>query len=719
MVTGSISDAAIRGTLQSIFGYSSFRPLQEDIIRTILDDRDVFVLMPTGGGKSLCYQLPALLRDGVTVVVSPLIALMKDQVDALRTLGVDATYINSSLDSTEISRRQAQVVRGEVRLVYVAPERLMMSTFLTLLAASQVAGFAIDEAHCISEWGHDFRPEYRALSRLRELFPAVPLSAFTATATVRVQADIKAQLRLGNAPTFQGSFNRPNLFYEVRPKQRAYENLVAYLRGRPAGAGIIYCASRKATEDLAARLRLDGFNADAYHAGLAPEERHTRQDAFIRDDTQIIVATIAFGMGIDKPDVRFVIHYDLPKSLEGYYQESGRAGRDGEPSDCTLFYSAGDIVKQRHFIDEKSPAEQRVALWQLQQMAGWAEDTTCRRQALLAYFDETFPGQDGPCCDLCRDPVPREDATIPAQMFLSCVKRTGERFGAAHVVDVLRGSQNKRILELGHQRLSTYGIGRDRSPDAWRHLARELIRAGYLHQDEERYNTLQVTAKGRAVLFDGERVLMAAPRVLSAQKAAAVDQPHADLFDRLRDLRKRLADERHLPPYVIFHDTTLRAMAAQLPTTREGLLRVPGVGERKAADFGAAFLAEIAVYIEETGAHPAAAPTLPAPVKTKGGLSESTRDTVRLFNQGLDLETIGNARLLRPRTIEDHLVEAVEVGEPIEIDRLVSPEKRRTIEAAMREMGLVLLGPLKERLGEEYSYFELRLVRAVLRRAAG
>ncbi len=391
----------IRACLKATFGYTSFRPLQEDIVRSILAGRDVFVLMPTGGGKSLCYQLPALLLDGMTVVVSPLIALMKDQVDSLEALGVSATYVNSSLDASEIGRRQAAVARGEVKLLYVAPERLMMPGFLRLLAATGVAFFAIDEAHCISEWGHDFRPEYRELARLRALFPGTALGAFTATATTRVQADIRAQLGLQSAASFRGSFNRPNLFYEVRPKHDAYGQLVRYLRGRDRSSGIVYCQSRARTEQLAAQLSADGFAAVAYHAGLESEERRGRQDAFIKDDVQIVVATIAFGMGIDKPDVRFVVHYDLPKNLEGFYQESGRAGRDGEPADCILFYGPGDAVKHRHFIDEKPSAiERQVALRQLRQMDEWAAGTTCRRRALLAYFDESFDGQAGPCCDV-------------------------------------------------------------------------------------------------------------------------------------------------------------------------------------------------------------------------------------------------------------------------------------------------------------------------------
>ncbi|MCC7103673.1 MAG: RecQ family ATP-dependent DNA helicase, partial [Chloroflexi bacterium] len=469
--TSQIHDASIQECLRSVFGHHGFRPLQESIIRSVLDGQDVFVLMPTGGGKSLCFQLPALLLDGMTVVVSPLISLMKDQVDALRALGVEATYVNSALDYAEVGRRQALIARGGVKLLYVAPERLTTPGFLQLLSNTGVALFVIDEAHCISEWGHDFRPEYRALKRLRVEFPRTRLAAFTATATARVQADIVAQLGLERAAHFRGSFDRPNLYFDVRPKQEPYRQLVAFLRDRPGASGIVYCGARATAEDLAARLHRDGFHAVAYHAGLEGAERQARQDAFKRDDAQIVVATIAFGMGIDKPDVRFVLHYDLPRSLEGYYQESGRAGRDGEPSECVLFYTYADAARYEHFIKQKPGPEQAVARQQLRQMVDWADGAVCRRQALLAYFGDRLETRREPCCDLCSDPRALEDVTIPAQMLLSCARRTGERFGITYLIEVLRGAQNERITRFGHDRLPTYGIGRDRPKEVWQHLA--------------------------------------------------------------------------------------------------------------------------------------------------------------------------------------------------------------------------------------------------------
>src|SRR6266545_257311 len=421
----TIDDA--RAALRTTFGYSSFRPLQEDIVRAILLREDVFVLMPTGGGKSLCYQLPALLLDGVTVVVSPLIALMKDQVDALRALGVSATFINSSLDFAEASQRQRAIARGEISIVYAAPERVVQPGFMRLLESIPLAFFAIDEAHCVSEWGHDFRPEYRELAQLRDRFPSTPLGAFTATATQRVEADIVAQLRLQRASRFRGSFNRPNLYYAVKRKSNGDQQLLELLGARPEASGIVYCQARAETERVADCLQRAGISAAAYHAGLSSSERQHRQDAFIRDETRVIVATIAFGMGIDKPDVRFVVHYDLPRSLEGYYQESGRAGRDGDPADCIVLYGYGDAAKQKYFADQKiADAEREVALRQLRQMTDWAEATSCRRRSLLAYFDEQLDGETARCCDICDDPPELADYTIPAQMLLSCAVRTGE-----------------------------------------------------------------------------------------------------------------------------------------------------------------------------------------------------------------------------------------------------------------------------------------------------
>ncbi len=712
--------------LHATFGHKEFRPLQREIAEAILAGCDVFALMPTGGGKSLCYQLPALLAEGLTVVVSPLIALMKDQVDALIAHAVPATFINSALDWDEVMERQAAVARGGMKLLYVAPERLMTPGFLRLLGSVRVSCFAIDEAHCISEWGHDFRLDYRELKQLRALFPDAAIAAFTATATARVQRDIVVQLGLRSPAVFRGSFNRPNLYYEVRPKVSGSDHdLLAYLQRWQGKSGIVYCQSRAETDRVATLLRRNGHAAVAYHAGLGPEERKQRQDAFIRGEVSVIVATIAFGMGIDKADVRFVVHYDLPKSLEGYAQESGRAGRDGQPSECVLFFSYSAAAKVRYFIDQiESETQRLIAKQQLQQMLDWASGTMCRRRALLAYFDEPFAGQPAPCCDVCHLPAVLEDWTIPAQMFMSCIKRTGERFGAQHVIDVLRGGKGERIRRLGHDRLSTYGIGRDRSAEEWWHLARQLLAQGYVRRDAQEHDALKITEQGASVLFRGERLMLPPAPVAGRKRGGRIgraeDQPteyDADLYARLVDLRKRLADEHRVPAYVIFADKVLRSLASQRPTTRAELLTVSGVGSFKATAYGEAFLDEIAHYVGvvRTEEPPDAVP-LPPERQRQAAPGATVVQTVELFNEGRSPDEIAVSRRLTLATVEQHLAEALEAGAQLDLDRLVRPDRRRVIEEIFTEVGLdSLLKPVMERLGEGFTYGEIRLVRAALR----
>lgn len=706
-------------TLRSVWGYDSFRPLQEDIVRTILDGHDAFVLLPTGGGKSLCYQLPALLLEGLTVVISPLIALMKDQVDALTELDVPATFINSSLDSREIHDRLAAISRGEIKLLYVAPERFATAGFIQRLQARGVSLVAIDEAHCVSEWGHDFRPEYRDLLRLRDAFPNAVFAAFTATATSHVQSDIRQQLGLAGAQQFQGSFNRPNLFYDVRPKRDAYHQIASYIRSHPGKSGIIYCLSRAGTESTSERLRRDGFSALAYHGGMDSHARHRAQEAFVRDDIQVVVATIAFGMGIDKPDVRFVIHQDLPRNLESYYQESGRAGRDGEPADCILFYSYGDVVRQTVFVDDKpTPHLREIAQTQLKQMAAWAEGSCCRREALLSYFDEPFAGQPPPCCDICGDPPEMIDMTIAAQMLMSCVKRTGERFGLAYVIDVLRGSKDQRIVRAGHDKLSTWGIGKDRPKAEWQHLGRALIRDGYLHQDTTNFNILSVTQAGGDVLFREKRVSFAKlPAVAKADSQDQAGEAYPELFERLRRLRKQIADTRGVPPYVVFPDSTLRQIATQLPSTPQALLQVIGVGARKAEAYGAEFLAEVDMFIRDTGATPKSLPTRDAAPLRRQTMSKTARESLAIFNQGQSVEDVAHQRGLAATTVEAHLVEAIESGAEVDVRHMLTDQMIHDVTKVIARTGDDLLRPIMDELGEDadYTWGELRLIRAILR----
>lgn len=603
MVTSSTSD--LLTLLRRYFGFDGFRPGQEGIIRDTLAGRDVFAVLPTGGGKSLCYQLPALARSGLTVVVSPLIALMKDQVDALDAAGVPATFLNSSLAGGEARARLRGLHAGEFRLLYVAPERLMLEGFLDDLQRWGVVRFAIDEAHCISEWGHDFRPEYRQLSGLRDRFPGVPFLALTATATPRVREDIIGQLHLREPAVYVASFNRPNLTYRVRAKRGAYEQVRAFVRGRPFDPGIIYVQSRNSADRLAARLCADGVSAAAYHAGLEAADRIRNQEAFLRDEIRVVCATIAFGMGINKPNVRFVIHYDLPRHMEGYYQETGRAGRDGLPGECLLLFSPGDVQKYARFIDEKpDPREQAMAREQLRRMVHYAESASCRRVELLAYFGETFPADGCGACDNCLSPRDTFDGTVEAQKFLSCVfrirQRSGFATGLSHVIDVLRGANTDRIRRWGHQELSTFGIGRDLDKSAWGGMARELIRLGYLRQEAGRFGTVELTAEGLAILKSRQRVTLTRPMGAPAPAHAPAGEIAGDeaLFQVLRELRRRIAQELDLPPYIVFGDVSLRQMARDYPVTEEAFRRITGVGERKLREFGPRFLEAIDRFVK-------------------------------------------------------------------------------------------------------------------------
>lgn len=603
-----VKDRAL-AKLKDVFGYDAFRPLQAEIIADALAGRDVFALLPTGGGKSMCYQLPALLRDGLTVVVSPLIALMKDQVDALTENGVAATYLNSSLESGEARRRLRGLHQGEYKMLYVAPERLMLPGFLDDISGWNIGLVAVDEAHCISEWGHDFRPEYRRLSELRDVLPKVPMMALTATATTRVRQDILDRLALRDPRTYVASFNRPNLFYRVQPKAGAFDQLMDFLSKRSGDSGIVYCLSRKSTESIADRLAKNGIPARAYHAGLGQEDRAANQEAFLRDDVQVICATIAFGMGIDKPNVRFVVHHDLPRNLESYYQETGRAGRDGLPSECLLLYSRGDILKQKRMIDEKpDETERRTALRQLEGMAAFAESGECRRSQVLGYFGETFGESNCGGCDNCVSPRGEVDVTLPAQKFLSCLYRVRQAsdwsFGLNHIVDVLLGSKARAIVERGHDTLPTHGIGKELSAEEWKQLAGELIRLGYASRSEGKFATVDLTEEGLEALKSRRKVVVKQAMKAPARARRKVKEDFefdAELFDRLRKLRREIADARDVPAYVIFSDVSLRHMARFYPDSDLAFEATPGVGRKKSVEFARRFLSVIRDHIADNG----------------------------------------------------------------------------------------------------------------------
>jgi len=592
--------------LQSVFGYPSFRGQQQAVVEHLSEGGDALVLMPTGGGKSLCYQIPALLRQGTGIVVSPLIALMQDQVDALREAGVAAAYLNSSLGAEEQREVERQLLAGELNLLYVAPERLLTQRFLGQLERTEVALFAIDEAHCVSQWGHDFRPEYRELAILHQRFPEVPRIALTATADPRTREEIVERLSLQDAQQFVSSFDRPNIGYRVGLRHNAKRQLTEFLQGHQGESGIVYCLSRKKVDDTAEWLAEMGVEALPYHAGLDAPTRAKNQKRFLREDGVVMVATVAFGMGIDKPDVRFVAHLDLPRSIEGYYQETGRAGRDSLPAEAWMIYGLSDVVTMSQMIAQSESADERkrVERQKLESLLAYAEATGCRRELLLSTFGETYPG---PCghCDNCIAPPKTWDATVPAQKALSAVYRTGQRFGSGHVIDVLRGEETERVLSLDHHRLSTFGIGAEMDEKQWRSVFRQLLAAGLLEADAEGYGTLRLTAASRAVLSGGKPVKLredARPERGSRRRrdskivtggSLGIEAYEQSMWDELRALRTQLAKQQGVPPYVVFHDATLLAMLRALPANEDELATISGVGEAKLKRYGRDFLAVI------------------------------------------------------------------------------------------------------------------------------
>jgi len=592
--------------LSEVFGFHAFRDNQEDIVRAILDGRDAFAVMPTGGGKSLCYQLPAYLMDGTCVVISPLISLMKDQVDAAVGNGLAAEFLNSSLDAAQRAAVSRRLAAGELDLLYVAPERFAMDSFLSALQSVKLSLFAIDEAHCISEWGHDFRPDYLSLARIVEDFPAVPVAAFTATAPAKVQADITAKLTLRDPHTVRASFNRPNLFYQVLPKRSPNQQILSFLTGRDGEAGIIYRTTRSNVETTADFLTARGVKALPYHAGLPNEMRHAHQEAFNRDEVSVIVATVAFGMGIDKSNIRFVIHADLPKNMESYYQETGRSGRDGEPAHCLLLFGAGDIPKIRYFINDiPDDTERKIATDKLYDMVNFATVNACRRTQLLGYFGERFGEDNCGGCDVCSGQVEQIDATKDAQIVMSAMARTGQRFGAAHVVDVVTGADTQKIRDFQHDLLVTYGTGSDRPKAHWRRVIDNLVAQECVAYTDSRFPGLRITEKGGEVLFGRAEfhiLKTAEPKKARKRKRSAgaadvvEDYDHA-LFETLRSLRTTLARAQNVPPYIVFSDRALREMARDCPASPEAMRMITGVGEKKLQRYGEQFLAAINAHV--------------------------------------------------------------------------------------------------------------------------
>lgn len=733
---GSTQFETLEQALKHYFGYDEFRLSQREIITTALANRDLLVVMPTGGGKSLCFQLPALLKQGVTIVISPLIALMQDQVQQLTNNGIPATFLNSSISTEERRDRAAAIYNGEIKLLYLAPERLnqeFISNFLIDLHQEVgISGFAIDEAHCVSEWGHDFRPDYRKLSQLRHYFPKVPWLGLTATATDRVRLDIIKQLDLREPDIHVASFNRPNLYYEVRRKTTTpYKELLAQVK-QSKGAGIIYCLSRKKVDELTSKLQHDGIKVLPYHAGLDSETRTNNQNSFIRDDVQIMIATVAFGMGINKPDVRFVIHYDLPRNIEGYYQESGRAGRDGEPAHCTLYFGMGDIKTIEYLIAQKIDREtgmaleeeQRIATQQLRRVINYAEATECRRIIQLGYFGESFPGN---CdnCDNCKYPRPISDWTIESQKLLSCVARfskQGRNFGLSYTIDVLRGSKSDRVLKNGHDTLSTYGIGKDRTQNEWRILGRSLLHQGLVDETSDGYSVLTLNPLSWEILKSQRKVEMAIAPSLPTAETLDISTNTAEiqsLFNRLHKLRKQYADANKVPPYVIFADSSLRLMAQQQPQTLAQFAQISGVGARKLAQYGEMFTGEIRAFRAESGlsvqTESDPTPPLNPPPPSKSEVSHTHLQTLDLYQQGLSLAEIAKKRSVRENTISEHLIKLMECGYEVNIDRIVPPAKATAIELSINTVGADRLTPIKEHLGDDYNYEEIKLVRARLR----
>ncbi|MBU1119382.1 DNA helicase RecQ [Patescibacteria group bacterium] len=723
--------------LKKHFGHDTFRPFQEEIITHVLKKKDTFVLMPTGGGKSLCYQLPALKLAGLTLVISPLISLMKDQVDALKMSGIAAEFINSSLPQSDISRIQKDIQKGKIRILYIAPERLALHSFKGYLDTLDVSLIAIDEAHCISEWGHDFRPDYRNLKFFKEQYPDTPMIALTATATPVVQNDIIKELSLHSPKRCVASFNRENLTFRILRKKHAFDKLLGLLEKHKNESVIVYCFSRRETEEIADNLNAEGYKALPYHAGLDSTIRKSNQEQFITDEAQIMVATIAFGMGIDKPDVRMVVHYTFPKNLEGYYQEVGRAGRDGLPSECVLLYSYGDKRKHDFFLDKIQDVKEREnKSKQLDNVIAYSENRSCRRKYILEYFGETYPpessiskGKKGNescgACDSCLRPRETFDATIITQKILSCVLRTGSRFGKNYIVAVLKGSRDEQVLRNRHDSLSVYGIVNDHSKDELKEIITSLLQESVLISDKGKYPTLSVAPKG--ITFLKQKETLHLPKIhedlIDAKNTGKREtlEYNTGLFEKLRTVRKQLADKRGVPPFVIFSDVTLQALAYYLPQNKENFIKIEGVGEQKLKEFGELFIATITTYAKKN-----TVPSHDIPDKNRRKTSSAKRkihanalkyhQTKEMVSRKMPLKKIAKEHGVKESTIINHLDRLLDAEEKLDLGYLTpSKESIKTIAHAFEHCGEEMLRPVFEYLGEQYSYEEIKLVRVILK----
>jgi len=689
--------------LKKYFGFDSFRPMQEEVIQTVLDKKNCLAIMPTGGGKSICFQIPAILQRGTFVVISPLIALMKDQVESLRANGVEAAFINSTLDQHGENRYLEQLKRGKLKLLYLSPEKLLSRSMYQKLKEIEISGFAIDEAHCISVWGHDFREEYSKLSFLKEKWPDVSVVALTATADKITRRDIIKQLHLDTTGVFISSFNRPNLSLQVRPGQKVYRQVKSIVARHQGASGIIYCLSRKSCEDVAAKLNFDSYKAAHYHAGMAVDQRTKVQEDFIKDNVPIIVATIAFGMGIDKSNIRFVIHYNLPKNIEGYYQEIGRGGRDGLPCETVMFYSFRDVMILRDFADKSKQAE--IQLAKLKRIQQYAEAEVCRRKILMAYFGEDLEDDCGNC-DVCKNPPSVADGTTTIQMALSALTRMKEKVGIGTLIDVLRGSQKSYIFQNGYQQIKTYGVGKEISYQDWQHYILQMLHLGFIEIAYDQKHVLKITKAGNDVLFNGRLVNLVQahdkyedkPYLKPELKKTKKEEFEDGLFDALRRLRKLIADSKGVPPYVVFSDATLKDMAASHPVNSHEMSMISGIGEFKLAEYGDTFINEIQNYLGNSD------------IKNSSVRGKTYIQTLQLVKEGKPIPEIARIRNIHENTIYSHLAYLVEKRLISDISSYITDEELKLVNKAVATTGIDNeLKPLFNYLGEEVTYGKIRL----------